>query len=241
VFAVHPEPDGGVRQAGNRTTGRRASEFLLDPYDEVLILSQPDWETPKRVVVDGEVQSPGSYTLLSKDERLSDVLRRAGGLTASAYPGGIVLVRAQNKVGRIDVDLPAVLAHPHAPGDPLLQDGDSIHLPRYSNVVQVEGAVNAPRAVAFVPGADINYYVRAAGGPARGADPHLAYVTQPDGHVETVIVRRLWPDAIPTPLAGSTVTLPEVAKNQAFDAAGRYIALSQFVSSLVALIAILRH
>ena len=243
VLASHPDMDGGLRQAGEPVSPRTAiaPEFVLDPYDNVLIMSQPDWEAPKRVVVDGEVQSPGNYTLLSKDERLSDVLHRAGGLTKAAYPGGIVLVRAQNKVGRIDVDLPAVLEHPHGQEDPLLQDGDSIHLPRFSNVVQVEGAVNAPRAVTYVPGADINYYVRAAGGTAHGADAHQAYVTQPDGHVESVVVRRMWPDAIPTPLAGSTVTVPDADKQSSFDAASRYIALSQFVSSLVALIAILHH
>jgi protein involved in polysaccharide export with SLBB domain len=207
----------------------------------VLILAQPDWEAPKRVVLDGEVQSPGAYTLLSKDERLSDVLRRAGGPTKAAYIGGLVFVRAQDHVGRINVDLAHVLADPRARDNLLLQDGDSIHLPRFSNVVQVEGAVNAPRAVAYVPGADINYYIRAAGGTKHGAEASHAYVAQPDGHVETVVVRSYWPDAVPKPSAGSTVTVPEAEKKDLADSFNRYIALSQFVSSLVALIAILRH
>src|SRR5262249_47777 len=65
----------GVTQAGI------AADVALQPYDNVLILAQADWSAPRQVVVAGEVAAPGSYTLLSKTERLSDVLRRAGGLS----------------------------------------------------------------------------------------------------------------------------------------------------------------
>ena len=65
---------------------------MLEPFDNVLIFAQPDWEQPRRVVITGEVRFPGTYTMANKQDRLSDVLQRAGGLTKSAYADGIVLI-----------------------------------------------------------------------------------------------------------------------------------------------------
>ena len=74
------EAPQGEPAAGYRST----PDVLLRPYDNVLIMQQPDWVRPRSVVLSGEVRFPGRYTLVSKDERLSDVIRRAGGLTADA-------------------------------------------------------------------------------------------------------------------------------------------------------------
>jgi len=73
---------------------RSAPEIVLQPYDNVLIMQQPDWVTPRSVVLTGEVRFPGRYTLVSKDERLSDVIRRAGGLTADAAVDAAYFARA---------------------------------------------------------------------------------------------------------------------------------------------------
>ena len=53
----------------------------------------PGYQTQRRVSVDGEVVFDGNYTLQSKNERLSDVIRRAGGITEYAYPRGARLMR----------------------------------------------------------------------------------------------------------------------------------------------------
>ncbi|MEO7648500.1 MAG: SLBB domain-containing protein, partial [Gemmatimonadaceae bacterium] len=143
-----------------------APEQPLLPYDNVLILRQPDWELQRNVAVSGEVRYPGKYALQTKSERISDILKRAGGLTSEGYAGGIVFVRNRNAVGRIGIELPRVLRNPRERDNLILQDGDSIFIPRYSGVVHVTGAVNSPLAVAYVPGRDLPWYVRAAGGPA---------------------------------------------------------------------------
>ena len=54
------------------------SEFVLRPDDQVLILRQPDWLTPRSVVLSGEVKFPGRYTLERRDERLHALLRARG-------------------------------------------------------------------------------------------------------------------------------------------------------------------
>ena len=204
------------RAAGGRYLGppgipgptASAPEIPLRPYDNLLILQQPDWELQRTVYVGGEVRFPGRYSITRKNERLSDVLARAGGLTSEAYAGGAVFTRRQNNLGRIGLDVPGVLRKRSNVDNLLLQDGDSIVVPRFNAVVTVRGAVNSPLTVAFAPGRDVSYYVRAAGGPSSNADIGRAYVTQANGKVESVQRRRLLPDGVPTPRAGSTVTVP---------------------------------
>jgi protein involved in polysaccharide export with SLBB domain len=219
-------------------TPNAANEIVLRPDDQVLILRQPDWAVPRSVVLTGEVKFPGRYTLERRDERLHTVVQRAGGLTANADSGGIVFKRWRDGVGRIGVDLPRALRGKQAEDDLVLQDGDSIHIPAYSGVVTVAGAVNAPMGVAYVPGANLDYYVRAAGGPTRTGDMSHAYVTNANGRVESVKRRRLMLDDVPTPGPGSKVVVPERPPSE--NAWVRSLpVVASIVASLVTLAAVL--
>ncbi len=73
--------------------GDEASNFVLNPFDKVYIRSIPNYTEQKNIVVSGEVKYPGSYSLESKNDRISDIIQRAGGLTANAYPEGATLYR----------------------------------------------------------------------------------------------------------------------------------------------------
>ena len=70
-----------------------APDVALRPYDNILILRQPGWELARRVTIAGQVKFPGTYTLRTKTERLTDLINRAGGLTGEAYPRGAELYR----------------------------------------------------------------------------------------------------------------------------------------------------
>ena len=186
-----------------------AKDIVLQAYDNLLILRQPDWDFQRTVFVGGEVKFPGSYTLVKKTERLSDVIQRAGGLTTEAYADGVNFSRRRNRVGRIGVDLPSVLKDAREQDNIILFDGDSITIPRYDAVVRVDGAVNSPTALPFVRGRDMQYYIRAAGGGRLDADLARTYVTQPNGRVDAVSRRFLLPDGQPTPRPGAVVTVPQ--------------------------------
>lgn len=87
-------PDGRyLGPPGAPATARGAPEAPLAPYDNVLILRQPDWELHRTVTVAGQVRFPGVYALRSKTERLTDLIERAGGLTPEAYARGAELYR----------------------------------------------------------------------------------------------------------------------------------------------------
>ena len=217
-------------------------EVVVQPYDNVLILRQPNWELQRTAVLAGEVRYPGRYTLTTKTERITDLIKRAGGLTPDAYANGVTFYRKQNGVGRIGIELPDVIKNPRSLDNLPLQDGDSLYIPRYNAVVNVLGAVNSPVAVTYSPGKSVEYYIRAAGGPTRKADVKRSYVTQPNGKVEARESHFLLPDGVPKPLPGSTVFVPDKdpAENSAAFLANVGV-LAQVLAGLATLILAVRH
>ena len=207
-----------------------APDIVLRPYDNVLILRQPNWELQRTVTIQGEVRYPGSYALKSKSERLSDLLQRAGGLTDEAYADGIVFNRSQGGIGRVGVELSTALRRYESNDNLILRDGDNITIPAYNSVVTIRGAVNQPSTVAYVRGKGIDYYISAAGGPSPTADEGRAYVVQPSGKLESVRRRFLVPSAMPQPRPGGIVTVPERDPNDKKD----YLAIAGAVSSILA-------
>ena len=69
------------------------NQFVLKPFDVVSIRSSEGYQVQKQVKLEGEVMYPGVYTIVHKDERISDLIKRAGGLTPSAYAEGASLKR----------------------------------------------------------------------------------------------------------------------------------------------------
>lgn len=67
--------------------------FMLEPYDVVQVRRSPGFHTPRQVSVAGEVTFTGSYTLEKKNQRLSDLVKMAGGVTKDAYVQGARLER----------------------------------------------------------------------------------------------------------------------------------------------------
>ena len=70
--------------------------FVLQPYDQVFVRRSPGYQTQQNVSIQGEVIFGGTYTLTSKAERLSDLVKKAGGVTNSAYVRGAKLIRVAN-------------------------------------------------------------------------------------------------------------------------------------------------
>jgi protein involved in polysaccharide export with SLBB domain len=217
-------------------------DVTVEPYDNILILRQPNWELQRTAVIAGEVKYPGRYTLTTKSEKITDLIKRAGGITPDGYANGVVFYRTHNGVGRIGIELPDVLRNPKSLDNLPLQDGDSLYIPRYNAVVNVQGAVNSPVSVTWTPGRTIDYYIRAAGGPSRKADVKRAYVTQPNGKVDSRQSRFLLPDGVPKPKAGSTVFVPERDPNdRQLDFLASAGSVAQILATLVTVIIALRR
>lgn len=225
-------PPGLAAPAGGAPT------VELKAYDNILILRQPDWELQRTVVIQGQVRYPGRYALLTRTDRLLDVIHRAGGLTTEAYPTGVQFHRSLNRAGRIGVDLPRIIKDPKYRDNLIMAGGDSVFIPEYNPVVLVAGAVNSPVAISYSPGRNSDYYIYSAGGFSSRADKGRAYVTQPNGKVESVKRRFLFPDYHPTPLAGAVIFVPERDPADKKDYIGIVGGVAQILASIVAIIVV---
>ncbi len=71
------------------------AKFEMKPYDKVFIRRNPNFQTQQKVMLTGEVVLPGEYALTSKTEKVSSLIKRAGGLTSAAHKNASVLYRAK--------------------------------------------------------------------------------------------------------------------------------------------------
>lgn len=76
------------------------STFTLMPFDEVYVRKSPGYQEQQNITIEGEVLFSGTYTLSKKDERLSDLIKRAGGVTNMAYVKGARLLRKVTEMER---------------------------------------------------------------------------------------------------------------------------------------------
>ncbi|MES2560289.1 MAG: SLBB domain-containing protein [Bacteroidota bacterium] len=72
---------------------------VLLPFDVVSIYRLPGFQTQRNITVEGEVLHPGQYTLTRNNEKISEIIKRSGGMTANAFPDGAVLVRTKKITG----------------------------------------------------------------------------------------------------------------------------------------------
>ena len=71
--------------------------FTLQPYDQVFVRRSPGYQAQQNVQVTGEVLFGGTYAMTTTEERLSDLVKKAGGATPKAYLRGAKLIRVANE------------------------------------------------------------------------------------------------------------------------------------------------
>jgi protein involved in polysaccharide export with SLBB domain len=214
-----------------------APEMQLRPYDNVLILKQPDFDFQRTVTVTGQVQYPGTYSLRTKTDRLADLIDRTGGLTRQAYANGIRFVRTVDRVGRINVNLGRALSERGSSSNIILQPGDSIEVPEYQPAVKVNGAVNSPGSVLWKEGEALDYYVEGAGGFTYRADKGKLSVKYANGDVRTRR-RSIFGTSDPRPGPGSEIFVPAKDTTDRTNYVALFGAIAQILASTVAIIVV---
>ena len=218
--------------------GDKSADVALKPGDVVSIRQLAGWQDiGSSVTISGEVEHAGSYAI-QPGERLSSVLKRAGGFREDAYPPAAVLERAQVRllaeqarqqmIQRIENTpawsdrercspkqrqissnhfraqrqeiLASLRSHPasgrliinissdvsrweNTPADIELRAGDTLFIPKRPNFVLVSGQVYNPAAISYVPGKDLAWYLRKAGGATPFGNKKEIYVLHADGSV----------------------------------------------------------
>ena len=188
--------------------------FVLEPYDEVVVHRSPSYNEQRHFTVNGEVNFPGTYSLTSRDERVSDIIKKAGGLTEFAYADGARLIReateeeirmanemveiietkldttdanarrATNPTYTVAIDLAKALANPGGDADVVLRENDVLEIPVMSNVVRIHGAVKYPTAVNYDGSMRGGDYIKSAGGYDEKALRSKAYIVNMGGRAK---------------------------------------------------------
>ena len=78
--------------------------FVLQPMDVVTITKKAGFTNPEVVSITGQVNNVGKYTLSSRVERVSDIVKRAGGLIGQAYGEGAFIKRSRFNIDTLRSD-----------------------------------------------------------------------------------------------------------------------------------------
>ncbi|TRX71988.1 SLBB domain-containing protein [Carboxylicivirga sp. M1479] len=230
------------------------AQFSLQPFDQVFVRQAPGFETKSIINVYGEVNYAGSFSLTSKNERVSTIITRAGGLSPDAYPKGAMLTRkveVSQKVKRlreqlvasdtslvfsdlgfdvVSIDLEQILKNPGTKEDIFLQDGDELVIPRQLQTVKVSGGVLNPLSVSYIEGKNMKHYVRSGGGFDLRAKKGKVYVIYPNGaaaSTKNFLFFRSYPKIMP----GSEVVVPQKPVKEPIPASA-WIAMASALASL---------
>ena len=193
--------------------GDGSNDFHLEPFDEIYIRKSPAYHQQQNVTVGGEVLFNGSYALSKKNERLSDLIAKAGGITPDAYVKGARLIRKMTEeelrrkedalrmtqmgagdsisIKKLDlsdsysvgISLEKALQNPGSDYDMVLREGDMLFVPEYVSTVKINGAVMYPNTVLYKKGESLRYYINQAGGFGNDAKKRKAYIVYMNGTV----------------------------------------------------------
>jgi protein involved in polysaccharide export with SLBB domain len=218
--------------------GDKNADVALKPGNVVSIRQLAGWQDiGASVTISGEVEHAGSYGI-EQGERLSSVLKRAGGFRVDAYPAAAVLERVQVRElgeqarqqmiqriettpvdfkpgamtaqvatdmqqslqqqrqqilttlrsraasGRMVINISEDISKwENTSADIELRAGDTLVIPKRPNFVMVSGQVYNPIAISYVPGRDVDWYLRKAGGATPYGNKKYIYVLRADGSI----------------------------------------------------------
>jgi len=211
--------------------------IVLQPYDVINITRKVGFEEPQTVTITGQVNFAGKYSLTNRVERVSDILRRAGGIINDAYAEGAFIKRESIKadtlsqvvkdslkksgifnesptnVQNIALELNEIIKHPGSYQDLVLADKDEIVIPKVDNKVTIRGGVLRPVTISYYEGLTVGECISAAGGITENTRRNKAYVVYFNGRAKrtrTFGFFRINPKVLP----GSEVVLPEGEKRK---------------------------
>ena len=230
--------------------------FVLQPFDEIVVRRSPGYEPQNNVTIEGEVLFGGQYAKKTRNERLSSLVERAGGLTEYAYANGAKLTRRTTPeeiqrsrtalmtqariesdstfVNSIDltmqyvgIDLEKALKKPGSDDDIIFREGDVLTIPQMTNTVKISGGVMYPNTVNYNRRMSLDSYVRQAGGYSRLAMKNKPFVIYMNGKVATGRWAKIEP--------GCEIVVPEKPDREPMSLQG-ILGISTSIASIALLI-----
>ena len=234
------------------------ASFKLEPFDVIFVRKAPGYRDQGTFLINGEVTYTGNYAISNKNERISDAIKRAGGLTPGAYINGATLTRNMNlsaaeierkkhlmkidttlkdtllieaKTYPVGIELNKILENPGSNIDLLLQSGDVINIPRELQTVKVSGSVMNPIALTYQKKLSFRNYISLAGGFSDLAKESKAYVIYPNGNTATThgFIFKRNPKLTP----GAEIIVPQRPDRKNNDNALKWASMASALSTLL--------
>ena len=204
-----------IKTTSSNSLHSSKTDFLyLEPYDRVSVRYLKGFTLPKSVFIKGEVSYPGNYTIVSKDERISDLVKKSGGFSPYAYLEGATLIRKAStfldkeqfksleqikekepltKINtsanefKIGIDLVEIMnqENENPELDLILKDGDVLIIPSKKQTVEIRGEVLVPSLVRFDTSSSLKEYIHRSGGFSENAKRNKVFVIHANGDVKS--------------------------------------------------------
>jgi len=194
---------------------------VLQNWDIILIRENPNYKTPKKVSLFGEVNVPGIYTLQKKWENLDDMIKRAGGFTDQAFHDGIRLYRNNDQVALSNFEI-------------ILLDGDSLMVPEHPGVIQVLGEVNRSGYIQYDKKKSLKNYIENAGGFTDYSDKTNITIIYANGNVK---IKKRFKN--PQISEGVTIIVNKKEETEPFSVTDFSTNIASIITSLATLILLL--
>ena len=208
-----------------------ARTFQLEREDRIIVRGSPGFRGQVFVSVAGEFLHPGSYPITENEDRVRDIVERAGGTVPGAYPKSFRLRRDGKDVA---IDFARVIRGDSS-DNIRVRAGDELTIAQNRRTVSIEGAVVHPVLAKWTNGQSLADYVELAGGPTDRGRIGRATIQYPDGTAKRVHTVLFFLHTSPEVLAGSTITVGEKPENKTSSSEiwGRVLGSASALASLI--------
>jgi protein involved in polysaccharide export with SLBB domain len=254
-----------IRINDNKDLSKASADITLQPFDIISVKLNPYYKDQINVSVNGEVLIPGTYSLTSRVEKISDLVRRAGGTLYTANISGARLRRKNNlydvdlKVvkkiaessakdssgvtfedekkpyNEIAINLPKILSEPGGKEDILLEEGDAVYIPTINNLISVSGEVFKPLEISYEGSKTLKDYLADAGGVTNSANKRGIFVVYPNGKAAKVKRSFFFFRKYPEITAGTKIFVPKEPEKKPADLARTGLIVSAISAFITAI------
>lgn len=201
-----------IRYESTSTLENKNEKVYLKPFDIVSVRYEKGYSIQIKVSLKGEVSYPGEYAITTKDERISDLIEKAGGLSPYAYIKGATLYRKKSDIEKklqdelletipendslveidnqesfkIGINLTEILKEggKGSSYDLILEKGDELFIPSQRQTVEIQGEVLLPSLVRFEKSKTLKSYIDKSGGYSEFARRNDVYVVYANGDIK---------------------------------------------------------
>ena len=223
---VHLFTTGSTRELASNE-----SDFILKPFDRIYVRRAPGYRQQGSASITGEVKYAGMFAISRKGQRISDLVKMAGGVTSQAFIAGATLQRSTSELGNehVAIDLKQIIANPGSNADLYLNNGDRINIPEFLQTVKITGNVQNPFSITYQAGRSAKYYINRSGGFNSDAHKKKTFVRYANG--ETAVTKGFIVKNYPNVQPGSQIIVPQKPEKKEANT-GMWLAIASTLASL---------